>query len=45
MRIINVTKDVDRLSLALTVEKRRLNSERKILGGGGGTAPLSAGLM
>lgn len=34
MRIINVTKDVDRLSLALTVEKRRLNSERKILGGG-----------
>lgn len=44
MRIINVTKDVDRLSLALTVEKRRLNSERKILGGGG-TAPLSAGLM
>ena len=44
MRIINVTKDVDRLSLALTVEKRRLNSERKILGGG--VLPsLSAGLM
>lgn len=44
MRIINVTKDVDRLSLALTVEKRHLNSERKILGGGVLT-PLSAGLM
>ncbi len=34
MRIINVTKNVDRLNLALTVEKRHLNSERKILGGG-----------
>ena len=34
MRIINVTKNVDRLNLALTVEKRHLNSQSKILGGG-----------
>lgn len=34
MRIINVTKNVDRLNLAHAVEKRHLNSERKILGGG-----------
>ena len=37
MRIINVTKNVDRLNLALTVEKRHLNSECKILGGGTNT--------
>lgn len=44
MRIINVTKNVDRLNLALTVEKRHLNSQNKILGGGV-LNPLSAGLL
>ena len=37
MRIINVTKNVDRLNLAHAVEKRHLNSERKILGRGTNT--------
>lgn len=40
MRIINVTKNVDRLNLAHAVEKRHLNSERKILGGGGTNTPI-----